>query len=363
MSSGILTLAAKYGGKVVVLTLTGNEGAASATSEIVAALLEGESRLEQQLDSIQVQLEEVLDQRFLVELEAGTRFLRDSLRSLPRPPINDLQLAQEHLTLAVSAGRSELQRARAQRLLVLTYLLMGRIDLVGDAIPELESDALMAGLTAIHDTGSDRTTLALMRRDGLSATGRGSAERKRAAARRAIDLAFEQRSLCRVLLAEAAVLANELGMPERFVDRAVMLDDPSSLAHRGWLVPVPPEGSRYGPVTAQYRWKGGDARGTRTPQPPDAEMYQGVLELTLEPPFKQTVRVSTSEGAPVLVHPGTVSVSIHIPAGQHTVVIALPHELRDLPGQVVGGVMFTSPDADEALLMRHAPWLAQWDRP
>lgn len=79
--SAILALAAQHGVRALVGALGGDDLVSSAGGDIMAALIAGESRIFDRLDAMERRLEEVLEQRFTVELSAGSRFFLDAMRA------------------------------------------------------------------------------------------------------------------------------------------------------------------------------------------------------------------------------------------------------------------------------------------
>lgn len=322
-TSAVVGIAVKYGVKALVQSLDGNDQVGSAASEILAALVAGESRMGQRLSAIEDALREIREDRYKVELAAGSSFLSDAMTSPPNARSDDLQRAREHLTRAVAAARSDLQRAHAERQALLAQLMLGRMDLAAGTVHRLEAAAMRAALQAFGLPYSHDATIALMRSEGLSETGRGKYDRTREAALRVAHNAAEAKLMCGILLAEAAVIANQIGLVERSVQMAPISQDPH---RRRWHVHVPAgRPLRFGPITAQFKYAFnssgrrpslGIADFTDSPRP-------AALDLAFEPAFR-TRLWTKSGGEETEIDPSTpTTAAIEASAGATSVMLGI----------------------------------------
>ena len=218
-------MAAKHGIKALVVALGGGTELGALGRDITSALLAGESKLAERFDDIDRQLEEVLDQRFSVEMATGSRLLLDALDSYGQQRSADLERSRQHLLQASAAARSHLQRARAERHLLLACLMLGWTSLASRALITMESAALLALMEA--QTGTTETASARVMTDRSSIT----------------------------MLAEAAAFATALSLPKRNLERLVGLGLDNDARPTRWIaISAADEPMRIGPMRAQFSW-------------------------------------------------------------------------------------------------------------
>lgn len=244
LTSAIVTAAAKYGSKALVLALGGDEALGGAVGDVLAGFRAEESQLNARLDRIEAQLDEALEQRYIVGLRTGSRYLSDAMAGPLGTRDDDLQRARASLTEAAAAARSALQRAEAERHLLICYLMIGRRDLAVQSLIALECAALAAALTAFSLPYSRDATLAFMRRQKISTTGWGASDRMTAAAGEVSAQAERAAEITHLFLSECAPLAEALELPVRATPR---------MHGRRWEVDVDRvAGARVGPLTVRF---------------------------------------------------------------------------------------------------------------
>lgn len=214
--TAVLAIGGAHGVAVLVRALGGGGDLASLSSEVFRALTESESRIDARLGEIESQLDEVLEQPYVVALADGVRhFLDAGLGAGDRRA--ELDRARDRFITASSAARSELQRAVAERYILLCLLASTRFDLVAASLERMEAAATAAAIDAawIDAVVGTYQWKAAARALGRSPERSRSRDQDEPAAVRAA--AQESLGLAGRLLGEAALLAPEIGLPPRVV--------------------------------------------------------------------------------------------------------------------------------------------------
>jgi hypothetical protein len=127
--TALLTIGGAHGVSVLVKALSGSGELGQLSSELFRALTESESRIDSRLSTIEDLLDDLLEQPYSVALGDGVRhFLDAGITSAERA--TELDRARDKFITATSAARSPLQRAIAERYILLCLLAQDRLDLV-----------------------------------------------------------------------------------------------------------------------------------------------------------------------------------------------------------------------------------------
>lgn len=312
----IAGVAAKYGAQALIKALGGSEVQSSAGGELAAALLRSEAQVAAQLNQLEGMLDEVLEQRFTVEMASGSRLLTDALSGAANRRLQQVELARSHFIQAASAARSSLQRAHAERQLLVAALVLGDIDGVTRAIPRVEH-AAMCGVLESHiiPYSSNDAVLRLMRREGVSARGFGSTARQQLALRRVLENTYTAVEVYKAFLRETAALAGGVGLPVRSLDVLRPLGpkfDPKWTTY--WnVVSQPAAPGRVGGISVDFRWPVSLESGRRLPH---------LAELRLDVAWGRDLKAEVlyirpwaglRNVAKLLVPAGTMSATVQLP--------------------------------------------------
>jgi hypothetical protein len=221
--TALLMIAASSGAGALVKALGGSTELSSLAGELVKALADSESRIDERLaaigerlTAIELKLDEVLEQRYNVAMRAGVRYLLDALPAKPPSRAQDLDRARNQFIEAQSAARSSLQEAVTERYLLLCLLGLRRTELVISALIRVERLALTAALEAMLVTEYNREpTMALMRYQGSSRRQLADRDRRERAWLQVVGAAYETIHISGRLLSEAAMLGPVAGLPPR----------------------------------------------------------------------------------------------------------------------------------------------------
>lgn len=289
--TAITLLAGQYGIRQVVAALTGNQEASALAGEIFRQLSASEDHLSSHLIHIEERLDQVLEQPYEIAIGAGTRGLLDVVATKDsNARRKDLRQARERFRDATAAARSPLQRAVAERYLLLCAVALHRQDAAKTALARLNYAATTAALE-VDDTmhNADGIARRYLEERG-EARGRGKDRRLTARAGELRRGASEAARVVANLLSEAGVVGQRLGQTQ-----------PPSIST------APPEQrSRVGaaaPTSATFRYS--LARPTATwqvvPNGPGPvrvgtfvvtwDRYEPSGPVQREPPFGMTSRV------------------------------------------------------------------------
>lgn len=245
--TALLVIAASYGASALVQALGGGPQLSSLTGELVKALADTESKIDERLAGIELELDELLDQQYQVALSSGLRYMLDAIPAAASDKAHDLSSARDRFIEAQSAARSTLQQAIAERYLLLCLPGLQRIEGAKDALTRLEGLAMTAAFEAmiLTEFNQEKATV-LMRREGSS--GRhlplGERDRVRQAKLRVKTAALDRICMCGRLLGEAAMFASALSLPMRASPPAEAINDSSLIEEpynsRGGSVTIPP---------------------------------------------------------------------------------------------------------------------------
>ena len=213
--TAITLLAAQYGIRQVVAALTGNQEASALAGEIFRQLSASEDRLSSHLNHIEEQLDQVLEQPYETAIGAGARGLLDVVATEDsKARRKDLMQARERFRDATAAARSSLQRAVAERYLLLCAVALGRPDVAKTALGQLNREATMAALDVV-DTMHDAYDMARSYlEDRGEARGFGKERRLTTRAGEIRHGASEAARVVANLLSEAGVVGQTLGQTQ-----------------------------------------------------------------------------------------------------------------------------------------------------
>lgn len=127
--TAVSALVIREGVKKVVAALGGDQSAQDLASQLVADLRQSESDVAERLARIDDKLDIIVEQRYKTAIAAGVRALQDALaahRSEDRR--EELKRARKEFTDAVAAAKDALQKAIAERYLLLCAIGLGRQD-------------------------------------------------------------------------------------------------------------------------------------------------------------------------------------------------------------------------------------------
>jgi hypothetical protein len=214
--TALLMIAASYGASALVKALGGGPGLSSLSGDLVKALTETESRIDERLTGIELKLDELLEQRYNVAVRAGVRYLLDAIPAGSLSRAHDLDRARDAFIEAQSAARSSLQQAVAERYLVLCLLGLQRTELVVPALTRVEGLAMTAAFEAMVLTEYNREqAAALMQREGTSLRHLADRDRRHRAQLQVKRAALDTICISSRLLGEAAMLGLVVGLPPR----------------------------------------------------------------------------------------------------------------------------------------------------
>jgi len=206
--SAVVAIVGSYGVDTVVRALTGSADLGNVSGELFRALAESESRIEERLSGIENRLDELLEQRYSVELGAGVRYFLEAGTGEQRAL--DLERARGALITASSAARSPLQRAIAERYITLICLAQQRAKQAEASLVRMESEATAAAFQAMALTELNKNFY-----ETLPDTSPRQWQADISPPRDARAAAAETLGLCGRMLGEAAALASPLGLPPR----------------------------------------------------------------------------------------------------------------------------------------------------
>jgi hypothetical protein len=214
--TALLAIAASYGASALVKTLGGGTDLSSLAGDLVKALADSESRIDERLTSIELKLDELLEQRYKVALRAGVRYLLDAIPAPAVPRAHDLDRARDAFVEAQASARSSLQAAVAERYLLLCSLGLQRTELAMSALTRVEGLAVTAAFEAMVLTEYNRApAAALMQREGSSLRQAADRDRRRRAQLLVRAAALDTIGISGRLLGEAAIFAPAVGLPPR----------------------------------------------------------------------------------------------------------------------------------------------------
>jgi WD40 repeat protein len=209
--SALLFLVGAYGVSAVVRTLSGSSDLGALSAELFKALRESESHIDARLSKIEGLLDKLLEQRYSVALSVGVqRFLDASEAVQTSDRSSDLKHARGAFIEATAAAQSCLQKAVAERYLLLTALAQGRSDLAPAYLTAMESTTTAAAFEAMALTEWNSSSYELMLQGKVKESDPGGRPQDEVRA-----AALESLELCGRLLAEGSALAPELGLPPR----------------------------------------------------------------------------------------------------------------------------------------------------
>ena len=213
--TAIILLAAQYGIREVVAALTGNQEMSALAGEVFRQMSASEDRLSSHLTSIEVRLDQVLEQPYETAIGAGQRGLLDVVGTEDsRARREDLMQVRERFRDASAAARSPLQVAMAERYLLLCAIALGRQDAAKTALGQLNRAATTAALD-VYDTMRNAVGMA---HRGLEqrgeARGFGSGRRLDERLGEIRHGAEEAARLVENLLCEAGVVGQTLGQTQ-----------------------------------------------------------------------------------------------------------------------------------------------------
>lgn len=224
----LLTIAASYGTSALIKTLGGGTELSSLSQDLVKALAESESRIDERLTAIELKLDELLEQRYKVAVHTGMRYLLDAIPAGALPRAHDLDRARNAFIEAQAAARSSLQQALAERYLLLCSLGLQRTELVMPILTRLEGLAMTAAFEAMYLTENNREqAAALMRREGFSLPRLVTPDRRRRAELQVKSAALDTIGISSRLLGEAAVFGPLVGLPPRVTPPLEGIIDPT----------------------------------------------------------------------------------------------------------------------------------------
>ena len=210
--TAITLLAAQYGIRQVVAALTGNQEMSALAGEMFRQLSASEDRLSSHLTHIEEQLDQVLEQPYKTAIGAGARGLLDVIATKDsRARRQDLMQARERFRDATAAAQSQLQRAVAERYLLLCAIALDRKGAAKTALAQLNCAATTAALEVV-DTMLNANRLARSYLEDHG-EGRGFGKDRRLTAR-AGEIRYgagEAAQLVANLLSEAGVVGQTLG--------------------------------------------------------------------------------------------------------------------------------------------------------
>ena len=325
--TALLMVAASYGASALVKSLGGGPELSSLSGDLVKALTETESRIDERLAAIELKLDELLEQRYSVAIRTGVRFLLDAVQAAAPSRTHDLNRARDSFIEAQSAARSSLQEAVAERYLLLCLFGLQRSELVAQAVIRMEGLAMKAAFEAMFRTEYNREqAAALMQREGSSLRHPATPDRRRRAKLQVKGAALDTISYASRLLGEAAAFAQVAGLPPRVtppleaIADSTLVEGMYNARGGGIVVPrrpnVPDKGYwtftimsgetlRIGPLSVQIR--PGPARRARRQRhdlgfsgTPDPTREHVRLELAWPLP---PLSVEVSTGGPHAPHP------------------------------------------------------------
>lgn len=228
--SALLILAGSHGAAALAKSLTGVDEAGQFSGELVRALAASESHIDERLDRIENSLDELLEQAYCVAVRRGVRYLLDATAGHGSIREQDLGRARDAFVEATAAARGPLQKAVAERYLLLVLLGLGRRDAAPASLARVEEHATANAFDALRTSEhSHDATTALMRRD-TSVLGRlAGGDRRRRARHEVKQAALDSIGMSARLLAEMALVRQTLDLPtvssppvEPIVDDAII---------------------------------------------------------------------------------------------------------------------------------------------
>jgi hypothetical protein len=238
--TAVVGIAEVYGAKVLVKALGGSDEVAGVSGELVKRLTASESRIEDRLRGIEEALDELLAKPYGDALRKGLRYFLDASREGPSSDRKrDLKDARKAFIEASSAAQSHLQKALAERYVLLIEFAEGKKERTQTSLEQMECAATAAAF------------------DAMERSEHKAGKRRRAHGVPRQEAALESMGICGRLLGEAAVLAPELGLPSRGPPPGQVgpsydleLSPPGPAAPPYWVFEVRPyEGFRIGCLT------------------------------------------------------------------------------------------------------------------
>jgi hypothetical protein len=232
--SALLFIVATHGVNLLVTTLSGSSEGGALSAELFKALRESESRIDARLGKIENLLDKLLEQRYSVALSIGVqRFLdaADAVQATDRA--SDLEHARTAFMEASAAAQSCLEKAIAERYLLLNAVAQRRLDLAPVYLTAMESTATAAAFEAMTLTELKRESYEQLLRERRWPSGSDPVPQEEAR-----DAALESLAMCGRLLAEGAALAPELDLPPRATPSTIDLGDSGRLSRRPDPVPM-----------------------------------------------------------------------------------------------------------------------------
>jgi hypothetical protein len=271
--TALMMIGGSYGANALVKTLGGSTDLSSLAGDLVKALAETESKIDERLTGIELKLDELLEQRYTVAVHTGVRYLLDAIPAQKKSRRHDLDRARNSFIEAQSAARSYLQKAIAERYLLLCFLGLKRTELVGPALARVEGLAMTAAFEAMVLTEHNRKQAgALMRHEGSSLRHLADRDRRHRAQLQVKSAALDTICISGRLLGEAAMLGQVIGLPPgvapppEAIHDPILVEEPRSAIGRRLTTPALPmlpdkgywtftikagETLRIGPLTVQ----------------------------------------------------------------------------------------------------------------
>ena len=329
--TAVVSIAGAYGAKVLVKALGGSNEVAGVSGELVKALAESESRIEERLRGIEDALDELLEQRYGAALGKGLRFFLDAVEGAAGNRGRDLEHAREAFIEASAAAKSKLQEALAERYVLLSVLAQGDMALVSVSLAQMECAATAAAFDAMElsEQNTDAAEKLLQRR---GVPGRRLGPNALRSARIEVQAAaLESVGMCGRLLGEAAVWAPPLGLPPRAAPPTQVSDSPRGLGEVKYRMSTRWEAStkpywvfevRSGEVlrigclalefllaTARKKAPRLEVQWVNVSRPPSKPRPRYVARLALSPPLPRPIVMSqpSTDPSPLSFDRGTLS--------------------------------------------------------
>ncbi|TMR90878.1 hypothetical protein [Nonomuraea basaltis] len=219
-----MLLIGQYGVKQVVGALSGRPELGALAGDVLGAVAASESGLgsrlagiEDRLAGIERRLDQVLAQRYEIEVGSGLRCLLDAAGSSGKRARNqDLKQARQHFRNAAAAAASALQRALAERYLLLCALTLNRHDAAKTAFAQLNA-AMTAAAFEVSDGLREASSAAPQRGGQSGFTWRNQRrelqDRQEGELKHIHQGASDAAKVIQALFAEAGALGQAFGRP------------------------------------------------------------------------------------------------------------------------------------------------------
>jgi hypothetical protein len=213
--TAITLLVAQYGIQQIVVALTGNQQMAALAGELFREMSASEDRLSSHLMRIEEQLDRLLAQPYETALGAGVRGLLDVVATTnSKARRKDLRQARQRFRDAAAAAQSQLQRAVAERYLLLCALALDNQDTAKTALGLLNHATTTAALEVSDTTRDARRIAEHYLEERGEAKGFGRERRLTDRVEEIRQGASEAAPLVANLLSEAGVLGQALGQTQ-----------------------------------------------------------------------------------------------------------------------------------------------------